>query len=159
MRKTSVPTEYTLPSWGNGAPELSITLTGKWEQTRNKGPDFDVHWFSSKSLGGSLGIYVGHHPQPIQTTPETSRTNLVIGDKEVAFSITPIKGGQKGAAIIDDFFKGFPGPGVVQLKLHIMINIAKQDFLESVRQGLKTLKPKTIASKETGSNRSYTNPP
>jgi hypothetical protein len=152
MGKTAVPTEFIMPSWGNGAPELTITLVGKWEQTRNKGPDFDVHWFASKSLGGSLGIYVGHHPQPIQTTAETSRTNLVIGDKEVAFAIAPIKGGQKVAAIINDFFKGLPGPGVAQLKLHVMINVAKQDFLESVRQGLKTLKPRTIPSKEPGSN-------
>ncbi len=139
MSGTSVPTEYILPSLGKGGPELVLTLVGKWEQTLNKGPDFNVHWFISTSLGGSLGIYVGYHPQSIKIGRKATKTNILVGTQQVEFVITPTKDGQKAAAIIDNFYKECPVPGAEFLKLHVMINAAKPEFLEIVWQGLKTL--------------------
>lgn len=137
--------EYVLPSWGNGAPDLVITLAGDWKQEANKGPDFDVHWLSG--LGGSLGIYVGHNPKDIETTAATAKTNLLVGGKQIGFLVTPSKDGQKTQAIVDHFFKGCSGQGVSDLKLHIMINGTTQKFMTAVQDGLKTLKPKNIANK------------
>ena len=140
------PTEYVLPSWGNGASEIVITLPGDWEQKTNKGPDFDVHWLSCP-LGGSLGIYVGHNPKTIARTADTTKTNLMVGGSPIIFLVTPIGDGIKTQAIVDHFFKGSEGAGVSGLKLHVMINGENHDFMDAVQQGLKTLKPKKIANK------------
>jgi len=151
----SVPTEYVLPPWGNGAPELVITLQGKWEQKTNKGPDFNLHWLSSPLLGGSLGVYVGRHPQKIETATATTRTNLVVGSKQVVFFVTLSKDGQHAEAIVDDFFKGFTGLGVSSLRLHVTINGNRREFIDSVRLALKTLKLRQVANKvpeNTGTN-------
>ncbi|MCX7002766.1 MAG: hypothetical protein NTV22_05760 [bacterium] len=47
-------------------------------------------------------------------------------------------------AIVEHFFEGFSGSGVSDLKLHIMINATTPGFMDSVRQGLATLKPRNI---------------
>jgi hypothetical protein len=75
---------YTMDSWGNNAPALAINLPGKWHYEKNKGPDFDVHWFSSPDGSGNIGIYVGHHPN-MSKADNAQRSRHPIGGKEVDF--------------------------------------------------------------------------
>lgn len=105
-----------------------------------------MHRFSSTPTG-LLVVYVGHNPQEIETTHETTKTNLIVGDRKVTFLKTPTKNGYKLEAVIDDFFKGFSGDGVPELKLQIVIIVSDQDVPKCVQQGLKTLRPRTIANK------------
>ncbi len=54
---------FILESWGNGAPELSISVPSGHAVQKHKGPDFDVHYVESKNTSDpSMGIYIGHHP-------------------------------------------------------------------------------------------------
>ncbi len=148
MSNNSTPTEYILQSQWRGTPSLVLTVSGKLKQERVDGPDFDVHWLTSDTLGGSLGIYVGHHPH-FQPPATSTATTKLVGKLPVEFFITPVQDGQKGGAIVEDFFKGCPGGGIDWLRLHIMINAAKPEFLEIVWQGLKTLHLGKIAENKT----------
>lgn len=144
--------EIILPSWGNGAPEIAITVKGDWKQKLNKGPDFDVHYLTLNTGGNSIGIYVGHNPQEIMKTDATT-TKLTVGTNSVIFYVTQQNGASHAEAIIDGFFRGFEGSGVAQLRLHIMINARNSEQLAEIFKDIETLKPITRANKVPATTR------
>lgn len=54
--------KFIISSWGNGAPILEIMLPQCWAYELQKGPDFDVHWFTDQKIKETMGIYIDPHP-------------------------------------------------------------------------------------------------
>jgi hypothetical protein len=130
---------YTIDSWGNNAPALEIKLPEKWNYEKNKGPDFDVHWFSAPDGSGSIGIYVGHHPN-IKKADNAQSSKHRVGGKEVEFYTEKKSDEIFTQALVSGFFAGYKGGGVSALLLHIMINEQKSGFTQKAFEALATLK-------------------
>ena len=65
----------TIASWGNGAPEMTISAPSGYTIEKQEGPDFDVHYIRSKIIGApSMGIYVGHHPNTFSSRRKEGKT-------------------------------------------------------------------------------------
>jgi hypothetical protein len=48
---------FTIESWGNGAPELTISIPMEYTVEKHKGPDFDVYYITSKNPDDtSMGV-------------------------------------------------------------------------------------------------------
>jgi len=132
--------EIIFPSWGNGAPEIALTVKGDWNQKTNKGPDFDIHHLTPDIGVDSITIYVGHNPQD-SVGADATATKINVGKSPVVFYVTRRDGIFHAEAVIEGFFSGLKGPGVSELKLHIMINAANSERLADLFKYIETLKP------------------
>jgi hypothetical protein len=130
---------YTMDSWGNDAPALEIKLPKKWKYEKNKGPDFDVHWFSAPDGSGNIGIYVGHHPN-MKKADNAQSSKHRVGGKEVEYYTEKRSDEIFTQALVSGFFIGCKGSGVSILMLHIMINEQKSGFTQKAFEALATLK-------------------
>ena len=134
-------TKYHLQNWSNAAPAMAITLPGIWKYEKEKGPDFDVHWFSAADSSGSIGIYVGLQPNLIASDSAQCIKGKV-GEMEIDFHSE--KRGDRifTQGIVSGFFKGSKESIVSELLLHIMINEYKNNFTDKALKALSTLKAK-----------------
>jgi hypothetical protein len=130
---------YTMDPWGNNAPGLEINLPGNWLNEKNKGPDFDVHWFSAPDGSGNIGIYVGHHPN-MRKADNAQRSRHLVGEREVDFYREKGDNNIFTKALVKDFFADCKGSGVAALMLHIMINEQKSGFTQRALEALASLK-------------------
>ena len=143
----SASREIVLSSWGNGAPEITITVKGNWKKGKtHKGPDFDVHYLTPNADGDSIAIYVGHNPQDIARANATT-AKINVGANPVTFYVTQRDGISHAEAIVDGFFGGFEGSGVAVLRLHIIINARNSEQLAEIFKYIETLKPITKTNK------------
>jgi hypothetical protein len=129
---------YTMGSWGNNAPALEIKLPEKWKYEKNRGPDFDVHWFRSPDGSGNIGIYIGHHPH-MEKADNIQRSKHSVGGKEVEFYSEKRNEIVFTQALVSGFFAGYEGGGVSRLLLHIMINEQKSGFTQKALEALAKL--------------------
>jgi len=142
--------DYILPSWGNGAPKLAITLTGEWQTKREKGPDFDVYWFGRSTTGGrpvSFGVYVGHNPHAMDEASGMSVTNVLVGSNMVRFVVNQQNDTLHADGIVSNVFQSFEGPVVSDLLLHFMVNARSPTDMEQCFVNFRTLRPSIEANK------------
>ena len=71
-------TTHKLKSWGNGAPEVTLKLSGEFEIQRSDGPDFDLHYLVSRAQKIQIGVYQGRNP-----SRESEEAKVTSGDGEV----------------------------------------------------------------------------
>jgi hypothetical protein len=134
---------YTIDSWANNAPALEIKLPEKWNYEKNKGPGFDVHWFTSPDGSGNIGIYVGQHPN-IKKADNAQSSKHTVGGKDVEFYTEKRSDKIFTQALVSGFFAGYKEGGVSALLLHIMLNEQKSGFTQKAFEALATLKKKKI---------------
>ena len=134
--------EIILSSWGNGAPEMAITVQGNWAYTTTKGPDFDIHRLTADINGVFVTVYVGHHPRDVVSINATT-VKVKVRTRPVIFYVTQREGSASAEAVMDGFFSGFEGPGVGELKLHIMAGAESPELLATVFTAIATLHPIT----------------
>ncbi len=138
----------TIESWGNGAPELSISVPSGYTVERHKGPDFDVHYIGSKNRDNpSMGIYIGHHPNPFSSQKkgiETKKEADVILGQNVEWILWQEKEDGKTSyhreAIVKEAFKGMGGGGVAGLMVHVFIQGPDQKQVNLLKTSPKSLK-------------------
>jgi hypothetical protein len=136
-----------LESWGNGAPELSISVPSGHAVQKHKGPDFDVHYIKSKNpKDPSMGIYIGHHPNPFSSQKkgiETKKEADVILGQNVEWVLWQETEDGKTTyhreTIIQQAFKGLEGSGVAGLMVHIFISGPNQKKVNSLKASAKSL--------------------
>jgi len=134
-------TKYYLQSWSKAAPAMEITLPAIWKYEKEKGPDFDVHWFSAADSSGSIGIYVGLHPNVVVSDSARCSRNKV-GAIEIEFYCEKRNDRIFTQGIVPGFFKGSKESVVSELLLHIMINEYKNNFTDKALKALSTLRAK-----------------
>ncbi len=138
----------TLESWGNGAPELSISVPSGYTIQKHKGPDFDVHYVESKNPNDpSMGIYIGHHPNPfssqIKGIDTAKEADVILGQKVewVLWQGEPEgKGSYHCETIIANVFKGMGGSGVDGLMIHVFVNGPDQKKVNLLKTSSKSLR-------------------
>ncbi len=138
----------TLESWGNGAPELSISVPSGYTVERHKGPDFDVHYIGSKNRDNpSMGIYIGHHPNPFSSQKkgiETKKEADVILRQNVEWKLWQGKEDGKTSyhreAIVKEAFKGMGGGGVAGLMIHVFVKGPDQKEVNLLKTSAKSLR-------------------
>ena len=136
-----------IESWGNGAPELSISVPSGYTLEKHKGPDFDVHYVRSKNPDDALmGIYIGHHPNPFSLHKkgiETKKEADAILGQNVEWILWQEKEDGKVSyhceAIAKEAFKGMGGSGVAGLMVHIFISGPNQKKVNSLKTSTKSL--------------------
>ncbi len=136
-----------LESWGNGAPELSISVPMGYIVEKRKGPDFDVHYVRSKNPDAPvLGIYVGHHPNFFnsqKTGIETRKERDVILGQNVEWILWEEKEDGKiiyhCETLVNEAFKGMKGGGVEILKIHVFIQGPDKRRVNSLKTSAKSL--------------------
>lgn len=128
-----------LPSWGNGAPSLMLNLPKGFTYTQQKGPDFDVHQFRHPGDIGVLSIYIGHHPQRVESKG-AKELKKSVGSKVVQFRQQSKQYGTFTDAVVTDFFKGDKGQGVESLVIHIFMHVKDKKFYDSAWTILASLK-------------------
>lgn len=136
-----------LESWGNGAPELSISVPSGYAVQKHKGPDFDVHYIESKGAKDpSMGIYIGHHPNPFSSQKkgiETKKEADVILGQNVEWVLwqetEDVKTTYHRETIIPQAFKGMEGSGVAGLMVHIFISGPDQKRVNLLKTSTKCL--------------------
>ena len=119
----------TIESWGNGAPELSISVPAGYTVEKHKGPDFNVLYVGLKNPHDpSMGIYIGHHPNPFSSQKKgiaaKKEADVILGqhvewiswqekeDDEITYHCE---------TLIKEAFKGMGGGGVAGLMVHVFI--------------------------------------
>jgi hypothetical protein len=129
---------FVLDSRGISTPNLEIELPNNWIYKKIKGPDFYVHWLSPPEDRGSLGIYVGYHPD-FREPKDLPSLKRQVGNKDVSFYPLKMYMGATTLfeAVVEGFFLGSTEEG---LKLHIMIDEKKSGFAEEAIEYLKTLR-------------------
>jgi hypothetical protein len=129
---------FVMDSWGNSVPNLVIELPDNRLYKKIKGPDFDVHWLSPPEGRGSIGIYVGYHPN-FREPNDIAPIKRQVGNKDVSFYPLKMYMGKTTLfeAVAEGFFLGSSGEGI---KLHIVINEEKSGFAEEAFGYLKTLR-------------------
>lgn len=132
-----VATTLTLPAWGNGAPDLLIDVPNGYQLQRKKGPDFDVFYISSKESGGSLGIYVGHHPDAHGTPRSSGVANIHWSPSEDVQGEHKV---YKADAVLEDVFAGYSGPGVEELLLHVFVRGLDRKVVETLQSAAATIR-------------------
>lgn len=134
-------THYVISSWGNGAPELMISLPGTWRTDEQQGPDFTLYWFMAPDETGNVGFYIGLHPNLRKSESAKKSIHHVIGKKTEFYSE---KKGQSllTQGIIEGLFAGDKSTVVADLKLHIMINEYSKNFTQNAFTFLATLRIK-----------------
>ncbi len=138
----------TLESWGNGAPELSISVPMGYTVQKHKGPDFDVHYIRSKNPDNpSMGIYIGHHPNPFSSQIkgiETRKEGEVILDRNVEWMLWLEKKDGKAfyhcETIIIDAFKGMGEGGVEDLRIHVFMQGQDKKGVDLLKTSTKSLR-------------------
>ena len=121
----------TLPSWGNGAPSLTLLLPKGFELKSTKGPDFDVHQLRHPQDIGVLSIYVGHHPDR-KADESAAPIKKKFGNQQVEFRKKKTAYGSFADALIPDFFKADAGDGVDKLILHVFVHAKEERFYDEV---------------------------
>jgi hypothetical protein len=137
-----------LESWGNGAPELSISVPIGYTVEKHKGPDFDVHYIKWKNTNDPLtGIYIGHHPNPFSSQRkgiETKKGSDVILGQNVEWILWEEERDGKTTyhceTIAKEAFKGMGGSGVARLMVHVFIKGADQRQVNMLRTSAKSLR-------------------
>jgi hypothetical protein len=137
-----------LEPWGNGAPELSISVPSGYTVEKYKGPDFNVHYIRSKNPNApSLGIYIGHHPNPFSSQKqgiETKKEADVILGQNVEWILWQEKEDGKTSyhreTIVKEAFKGMGGGGVAGLMVHVFIQGPDQKQVNLLKTSPKSLK-------------------
>ncbi len=137
----------TLQSWGNGAQELKISVPSGYKVKKHGGPDFDVHYIYSENPNDpSMGIYVGHHPNPfssqVKAIDTTKGADVILGQKVewVSWRGEPEgKGSFHCETIISGVFKGTGGAGVDYLMIHIFIHGPDQKKVDLLKKSAKSL--------------------
>jgi hypothetical protein len=132
-------TKFIISSWGNGAPQLEIKLPQDWDYQQQKGPDFDVHWFTDQKTKENIGFYIGHHPN-IKKSTDVKHLRRNVGNIETEFYSENQGGKIFTQSIVQGFFKGHAGSGVAELIIHIMINSYGSNFDNKAFEYLKTVK-------------------
>jgi hypothetical protein len=126
-----------LPSWGNGAPALRVDVPDGYQLHHQKGPDFDVFSFTSLRTGGSLGIYVGHHPSvdPREAAPSRGGYRWLFRDDTTA------RRRVYGAdALVEGLFAGQAGAGVSKLLVHVFVRGPSQAVVDELKAAAETIR-------------------
>jgi|MudIll2142460700_1097286.scaffolds.fasta_scaffold120137_2 hypothetical protein len=137
----------TIESWGNGAPELRVSIPPGYKLKKHKGPDFDVHYISSKNADDpSMGIYIGHHPNPSSSQKkgiEIKKEADVLLGQNVEWLLWQEKEDGKTTyhceTIVKDAFKGMGGSGVESLRIHIFMQGPDKKEINLLRTSSKSL--------------------
>jgi hypothetical protein len=138
----------TIESWGNGAPELTISVPIGYTVEKQKGPDFDVHYVTSKDpYAVSMGIYIGHHAHPfgpqkkeIETRKET---DAILGQNVEWVFWQEERDGEATyhcETIVSEAFKGMGGGGVAGLRVHVFIKGPEAKNLNSLMNSARSLR-------------------
>lgn len=138
----------TLESWGNGAPELNLSVPQGYSGQKQKGPDFDVYYITSKDPNDpSMGLYIGHHPnlfssqrKGIETTKEK---DAILGQNVEWIAWEEKQNGKtvyRYETIIENGFKGFKGGGVDRLRIHVFLKGPAQKQVNLLKDSAKSLR-------------------
>ncbi len=138
----------TIESWGNGTPELSISVPLGYAVQRCKGPDFDVHYIESKNANDpSMGIYIGHHPNPFSSQVKgidtTKEADVILGQKVewISWQGEPEgKGSYHCETIIANVFKGIDDEGVAYLMIHIFMHGPDKNRISLLKTSANSLR-------------------
>ena len=138
----------TIGSWGNGAPELRISVPSGYAIERQKGPDFDVHYVGSKNPNDpTMGIYLGHHPNPFSSQKKgieiKKEGDAILGQKVEWTSWQEKEDGgiiYHCETIVKEAFKGMGGSGAAYLMIHIFIKGPDQKQVNLLRTSAKSLR-------------------
>ena len=142
-----------LGSWGNGAPALQIDLPVEYGAKKQEGPDFTVFYVEPAGAGdsgwkGVMGIYIGHHPDFAEMTPESVEESGAVGRKDVKWRC---RGGQEEGrqvrrceTLVRGFYEGagVDGGGVKELVLHLFISGEDATQVQALKDAAKTLRLK-----------------
>ena len=132
---------YVLPSWGNGAPTIVISLPKGYERETKKPADFDLHYLNNKNLvlPGIL-LYVGHHPNlfssNISQHQQKKRSIAIAGHEEEWVEWTS-EGKCFGEVLLSKLFPDNKSYGA--LIVHISINAATEKDLHEAEQWFSTI--------------------
>jgi len=138
----------TIESWGNGAPELSISVPSEYTVEKHKGPDFDVNYIESKNANDpSMGIYIGHHPNPFSSQKQGIETkkeaDVILGQKVEWIRWQEEKDGKTSyhsETIVKGAFKEMGGSGVAGLMIHVFMNGPDQKQGNLLKASAKSLR-------------------
>jgi len=138
----------TIESWGNGAPELKISVPSGYAVEKQKGPDFDVHYVGSRNpRDPSMGIYVGHHPNPFSSHKKGIETekeaDIILGQNVEWIYWQEKEDGEityHCETIVREGFKGMGGSGVAGLMIHVFIKGTDQKQVHSFKTSVRSLR-------------------
>jgi hypothetical protein len=138
----------TIESWGNGAPELRISAPLGYTLQKHKGPDFDVHYITSKNANDpSIGIYMGHHPNPFSAQMKGIETvkeaDVILCQKTEWISWQEKQDGKTiyhSETIIADVFREMEGGGVAGLRIHVFIKGSDQKEINLLKTSARSLR-------------------
>jgi hypothetical protein len=137
-----------IESWGNEAPELTISSAIKYKVEKQKGPDFDVHIVRSKNPDDpAMGIYIGHHPNPFISRKKgidiKKEADAVLG-QNVEWILWQDKEDGKATyhceTIVSGAFKGMGGGGVAGLMVHVFIKGLDQRHVNLLKTSARSLR-------------------
>jgi hypothetical protein len=126
--QTSAQERVTLPSWGDGAPELELELPPDFTRSSKKGEDFDVHYIAPTGRAADAAhgtIYVGHHPGFFHTRETDVEglshvTETIHGEQVEIYSFTQAKDHTfHKEAILGSVFALSPGDTIRALRVHV----------------------------------------
>ena len=137
----------TIESWGNGAPELSVSVPLGYTVEKHKGPDFDVNYIESKNANDpSMGIYIGHHPNPFSSQKQGIETkkeaDVILGQKVEWIRWQGEEDGKTSyhsETIVKGAFKEMRGSGVAGLMIHVFMNGPDQKQVNLLKASAKSL--------------------
>lgn len=137
----------TIESWGSGAPGLSISVPSGYSVQKHKGPDFDVHYVRMKKANDpSMGIYIGHHPNPFGSQKqgiETAKEADAILGQNVEWILWQEKEDGKTTyhceTIVKEAFKGMGGSAVAGLMVHVFIRGVDPKKVNLLKTSAKSL--------------------
>lgn len=138
---------FTLESWGNGAPELRIAVPSGYTITKQKGPDFDVHYINPENTNDpSMGIYIGHHPNAFHLHQEgikiRKETDDILGQKVEWILWQEKEDGKtiyRCETIIQGAFKERKGGGVAALMVHVFVRGSDRKQFNLLKNSAKSL--------------------
>ncbi len=138
----------TIESWGNGAPELKISVPPGYKLYKHKGPDFDVHYIESKIADDpSMGIYIGHHLNPfsskVKAIDTAKEADAILGQEVEWVSWQGEPEGKRSyhcETIIANVFKGMGGEGVAYLMIHAFMHGQDQEQVNLLKSSVKSLR-------------------
>jgi hypothetical protein len=146
----------TLPSWGNGAPDLRIDVPAGYRLNHTEGADFDVFYFARQRGGASLGLYVGHHPstedcaQPAADLARISwRRSETRAAKRTAYGAD---------ALLEGLFAGSERPGVSALLVHVFVRGADAAEVGRLKDAVASLRVSPESPRRRARFRSFTLP-
>jgi hypothetical protein len=137
---------FTIPSWGNGAPELQMELPAAFEMERRQGPDFDVFYFTEKSTHAEIALYLGTAPAlKSEGLPATTvqREKGKIAGLEVEWLRWTERSTERSETLVNGIF----GPAAAKasyggLTLHLFLSARTKEHLTQLEQAADTLKLK-----------------